>query len=52
MGILQIQIQFVLYDSPEQEVFSWQYLVIFGLMTCFLLYYFKRSKDNMKEEYE
>jgi len=39
-------------DIEEQEVFSWQYLIIFGLMTGFLLYYFKRSKDNMKEEYE
>ncbi|MFC2125640.1 lysostaphin resistance A-like protein [Bacteroidota bacterium] len=39
-------------DIEKQESLSWQYLILFGLLTGFLLYYFKRNMASVKTGYE
>ena len=39
-------------NIEEQESLSWQYLIFFGLLTGFLLYYFKRNAVLVKSDYE
>ena len=39
-------------DIEMQETLPWQYLIFFGLLTGFLLYYFKRNTPSAKTSYE
>lgn len=40
------------FDIEEQESLPWHYLILFMILTGFLLYYFKRNTASVKTGYE